>query len=658
MPEPIAPDFFYDVTSVSSPSITSDGARVAFVKETVDRESATTATQIVVADVSSGELRDFTSGPKDSRPWYSPDGTELGFLREDDNEKKQLWIIPAGFGPGGFGEARQITERPGGVDDFQWSPDGSQILFQSIVDPRDEDPDSDKKPLVITQLRYKVDGFGLRGEGRMHLFVVDAAGGEARRLTEGDFDSCGGDWSPDGSKIAFLSARHADREFAARTEAYTIPAGGGEPEIVSGDLYAVGGVAWSPDGEGLVLLGTSSIEEGGSCSVFCQSWLYVIEPDGGMRSITDDSIHPVVEGSYDLSTGNLTWTPDGSIIFTADAMGQSYVCAADVSGATARRLTSGGVRVSSSSATPDGGTAVAAATSFDDLGDIVIYDLSDGSEKRLTEYNAEWLRQHPPARVEKFTYQRDGVELEARLYFPPGFVESGTYPLILDVHGGPHSAFYDAFYPLHQVFAGAGYVVLAINPQGSSTYGRDFACAAHADWGGAPYEELMQGVELIAQRPYIDADRVVMHGSSYGGYMGSWMAGHTNRFRAIVIAAPVTNLISFYGTSDIGVHFTEVELEAGQFDGPDAYEAHLRHSPLTYAENVTTPVLILHGESDDRVPIEQGEQYFTALRRLGKEVEFVRLPDTSHGLFRNPNLRLREEYFRRALAWFERHLAG
>ncbi len=652
MPEPIGPDFFYDVISVSTPSITADSARVAFVKETVDRESAATSSQIVVADVSSGALRDFTHGPKDSRPRWSPDGSELGFLREDDNEKKQLWVIPAGFG-----EARQITEQPGGVSDFRWSPDGSQILFQSIVDPRDEDPDSDKKPLVITQLRYKADGSGLRGEGRSHLFVVVAAGGEARRLTEGDFDSYGGAWSPDGSQIAFLSARHPDREFASRTEAYTIPAGGGKPKMISGDLYAVGGVAWSPDGDGLALLGTQPIDDGGSCSVRCQSWLFVVEPDGGTRRITDDSIYPVVEGFYDHSAGELTWTPEGKIVFAGDAGGQSYICSADLSDGAVSRLTRGGVQITGSSITPDGGRAAAAATSSDDLGDIVIYDLSDGGEKRLTAYNAEWLGQHPPAKVEKFTYERDGVELEARLYFPPGFDEAGSYPLVLDVHGGPHSAFYDAFYPLHQVFAGAGYVVLAINPQGSSTYGRDFACAAHAAWGGTPYEELMQGVELVAERPCIDAERVVMHGSSYGGYMGSWMAGHTDRFRAIVIAAPVTNLVSFYGTSDIGVHFTEVELEAGRFDGPDTHDAWVRQSPLTYAKNVTTPVLILHGESDDRVPIEQGEQYFTALRRLGKEVEFVRLPDTSHGLFRNPNLRLREEYFRHALAWFERHLA-
>ena len=168
MPEPIGPDFFYDAISVSSPSITPDGGRVAFTKETADRESAATATQIVVADVSSGELQDFTAGPKDTRPRWSPDGAELGFLREDDNDKKQLWVIAGGFGPGRFGEARQITEQPGGVDDFRWSPDGSQILFQSIVDPRDVDPDSDKKPLVVTQLRYKADGSGLRGEGRAH----------------------------------------------------------------------------------------------------------------------------------------------------------------------------------------------------------------------------------------------------------------------------------------------------------------------------------------------------------------------------------------------------------------------------------------------------------------------------------------------------------
>ena len=253
-----------------------------------------------------------------------------------------------------------------------------------------------------------------------------------------------------------------------------------------------------PDGEALALLGTQPIDDGGSCSVRCQSWLFVVEPDGGTRRITDDSIYPVVEGFYDHSAGELTWTLEGRIVFAGDAGGQSYICSADLSDGAVSRLTRGGVQITGSSITPDGGRAAAAATSFDDLGDIVIYDLSDGGEKRLTAYNAEWLGQHPPAKVEKFTYERDGVELEARLYFPPGFDEAGSYPLVLDVHGGPHSAFYDAFYPLHQVFAGAGYVVLAINPQGSSTYGRDFACAVHAAWGGDPYEEVLTHGALTA----------------------------------------------------------------------------------------------------------------------------------------------------------------
>ena len=224
---------------------------------------------------------------------------------------------------------------------------------------------------------------------------------------------------------------------------------------------------------------------------------------------------------------------------------------------------------------------------------------------------------------------------------------------VLDIHGGPNSAFYDAFNLPQQVLATAGFVVLAVNPRGSTTYGNAFTMAVLGDWGGEDYQDLMAAVDAVASRPYVDDTRLGVHGYSYGGYMSSWIIGHTSRFKAAVVGAPCIDLPSMYGTSDIGVSFGEVQWRGTRWE---AMAQAVERSPLTYAPAVETPVLLLHGEADLRCPIEQGEQYFVALKRHGKEVEFVRFPDCSHLFLRVGHPKMREEYLRRMLAWFQRYL--
>lgn len=677
----IGPDYFYELVSVSSPDLSCDGSRIAFVRSTVDRESAETSSQIFVEDMTDGSristvggARVFTSGPKDALPRWSPDAANLAFLRGDDRGKSQLWVIPSQMG-----EGVRIADQPSGITDFWWSPDSARIAFQAVVDPRNADSNGSLQPITVTRLRYKADGIGLRGDSRVHLFVVNVATRESAQITSGEFDNYAAAWSPDGARVAFISSRHEQRDTEARTEAYVVGVDGGVPESWSDGLYAVGGITWSPDGNRLAVIGTPALAEGGGCSLTCQSWIYILEPNERPRRITDDSIAPESGAIANWSGGKLRWPEGDEIVFQGEARGQSYICAARVDGRGVRRLTSGGAQISDWGADRAARSAVVASVGPASASDIASIDLATGEETRLTAYNDEWFAQHPPASLEKFTFERSGMEIEARLWFPPDFDPSSRYPLVLDVHGGPHSVFFDAFYALHQLPASAGYVVLAINPRGSGTYGLDFATAVHGDWAGEPFEDLMHGLDLVMKRPYIDETRVVMHGSSYGGYMGAWIAAHTDRFKAIVIAAPVTSLPSLYGTSDIGVHFSEIQLRGGLWDDPSTlrrssprwrgkeagqtgsgrgFEEYVRQSPLTYAPNVSTPVLILHGEDDARVPIEQGEQFFVALKRLGKEVEFVRLPGSYHGLMRNPDLRMRTAYFERVLGWFEKHLTG
>jgi dipeptidyl aminopeptidase/acylaminoacyl peptidase len=290
----------------------------------------------------------------------------------------------------------------------------------------------------------------------------------------------------------------------------------------------------------------------------------------------------------------------------------------------------------------------------DSVGDLQLVDLAEGTTRRLTHENAEYFAEHPPARIEKFAFERAGHEIECRLWLPPDFSAERKYPLVVDIHGGPHGVFYDAFNPVQQILATSGYLVLGVNPRGSSTYGLEFVKAVLRDWGGEDYRDILAAVDEVCKRPYVDAERLGVHGYSYGGYMTAWIVGQTSRFKAAVVGAPCIDLLSFWGTSDIGVPFGETQWGGTRFEN---FEEYVKRSPITYAPNVKTPVLLLHGEEDHRCPIEQSEQYFVALKRFGKEVEFVRFPGCSHLFLRVGHPKLREEYLRRVKEWFDRYLA-
>ena len=277
-------------------------------------------------------------------------------------------------------------------------------------------------------------------------------------------------------------------------------------------------------------------------------------------------------------------------------------------------------------------------------------DLLAGSSELSVDPNTAYLEGNPAPSLEKFSIERAGFDVEARLWFPPGFDPSSQYPLVLDVHGGPNGAFYDSFVPWQQALATSGYLVLAVNPRGSSTYGNAYMRAVLDDWGGEDYVDLMAALDHVCQRDYVDTQRLGIHGYSYGGYMTGWAIGHTGRFGAAVIGAPCTNLYTMYGTSDIGVSFGEPQWGGSVMETPEKL---LARSPITYAKNVTAPTLLLHGEADARCPVAQSEEYFVALKRLGKTVEFVRFPNSNHAFPRTGHPRMREEYLSRLLAWFE-----
>ena len=665
MTEKITPDLVYKLKSVGDPALSPNGVLVAYTLGWVDGDSLGSRSRVMLMNTNSGASHEFTQGNKDSAPEFSPDGRNLAFLRSDDGKPAQVWVMAVGGG-----EARQLTHLAKGVFDYVWSPDGNSLAICADVDPEGvnaDDSDGLPQVMVVHRVRYRYDSLGWRGDSHFHLFVLDLESLEVRQVTDGDWDDLGPVWSPDGSKLAFMSGRRDDRDFLALSEAYTVSVDGSDVTLVSEGLYSVGAVVWSPDGQQLAVVGSDAPEG----MVLWQGWLYVLEAGKAPRKLTDDAIRPFLGFPPVTRPASIYWTASSQIMFLGEANGESFLYQTSPEdgknydgkndeGGKTEILWGGDCLATGLTIDQSVDQAVVIVTAPDSPGDLHQIDLAIGGSIKLSDHNGSYMAGHTAAELEKFWIMRPGfepgprVEVECRLYFPPDFDEDKSYPLVLDIHGGPNGAFYDSFVPAQQVLASAGYLVLAVNPRGSSTYGTDFLMAVLGDWGGEDFNDLMAAVDQVLKRPYVDQNRLGVHGYSYGGYMTSWTVGHTNRFKAAVVGAPCTNLHSMYGTSDIGISFGEAQWGGSIADAADKM---LERSPLTYAANVDTPVLLMHGDADARCPISQSEEYFTALKRLDKEVEFVRFPGCSHQFPRLGHPKLREEYLARTLGWFNRFLA-
>ncbi len=689
MTEPIGPDLFRHLKSVGDPAVSPDGGRCAYVLSWIDEETSEPRARIyqAVLDFDGAELspRPFTQGNNDGHPRYSPDGTTLAFLRagsKDGDSTRQVWLMPATGG-----EAAQLTKLLGGVREFAWSPDSTRLALVSDVEPTERPREPDQPAArEVHRIRYRHDAIGWRGDSHFHLFIVDVATSEPCQLTSGDWDDMAPAWSPDGRRIAFISGRSHGRDVTATNEVYVLDVADGavtdaeppEPDLWSQGLADAAAVSWSPDGKRLLAVGGT----GDGLMVLWQAYLYVLEPGRPPQQITNDSLRPCLGYPGIYPPLELRWLPGdgdgGRVVFLGDSHGETRIYDAAVAscgGSVPEALTGGGELLSGFAMDDRARRLVVTGSDPASPSDAYVMDIVGKSDepkrRRITAHNDPWLSQHVPAPMEKFLLEREDWDIECRLYHPPNFDPTQRYPLVLEIHGGPNGAFYDSFVPWHQVLAGAGYLTLAVNPRGSSTYGEEFVDAVLGDWGGDDYRDLMAAVDLVCQRDYVDTDRLGVHGYSYGGYMTTWMIGHTDRFRAAVAGAPCIDLWTMYGTSDIATSFGEtqwaIRLAGGMpvsrpfvselAEGVDTLAFRLlQRSPIKFAPQVETPVLLLHGESDARCPIGQSEQYFQVMKRLDKEVEMVRFPGCGHGFLRTGHVALRQEYLERMLDWFQRWL--
>jgi len=649
---PIDPSIVIDLDSVAEAAISPDGRTVAYVRGSVDGDSLRRSSHLETVAFEGGSARRLTTGPLDSRPTWSPDGAQLAFLRshrKDDGgaTPPQVWVMPSGGGG-----ARQLTDLAGPVRSIVWLPDSSAVIAAADVDPDAPDADDDDsipRAKRVNRIYYRADGLGWRGDTHRQLFRVDARSAVAKQLTRADHDCYSPTPSPDGSSIAFASSdRSAQRErkTPGKLELCVMLSNGGAVKRVVRDLSGLGPIAWSPDG------GRLAYVSGGQEYAYSQSYVWAVGLDGGEpKAITDNSIQPTGANIPLADPPAMHWGAR-RITFQAERHGSSGIYSATPSGSSVEPVRAPEELGAGLSLSADGGRAAVLSSTLDRPNEVTTVDLG-GGEHAATAVSASYLDDRDVAKTERFTFKRGGLEIECWLTFPTGFDRKKKYPLVLEVHGGPNGFFGNGWMPLHQMLASAGYLVLYINPRGSSTYGQDFVSAVFEDWGGEDYLDQMGAIDRILRRSYVDESRLAIHGYSYGGFMTSWTVGHTDRFKSAIVAAPVTNLVSMYGQTDIAVQFGEQ-----QWGGTphDAFDAYVEHSPITYAPAVKTPVLLLHGEADIRCPISQSEEYYTALKRAGKQVEFVRFPGGFHGFVRGGHPAMVRSYHEHVLDWFERTL--
>jgi dipeptidyl aminopeptidase/acylaminoacyl peptidase len=641
------PEDVYELTGALDPRLRPGGEQVAYVVWSIDEEANEYRQRIWLAAVDgSSPPRPFTAGPKDNQPRWSPDGTQLAFTAARGEKKpRQLYVMPADGG-----EPRRLTELKEDVTTPVWSPDGTRIAFAARVrdEAYEEEDDKKRRPRRFTRLQFKLDNVGWTGDRRSHIFVVAADGSsDPVQLTDGDFEDGAPFWSPDGSRIAFTSARSDDWDVEVESDIYVVPADGGEPaRLTDGDgRYQLG--TFSPDGSQLA----AQWMPGGWDFPHNLDIVVVAARDGSGRRVLTSSLDRTCAPYPELREP--IWDGD-AIVFSAEDRGDVHVyrVAGDGSGEPQRIV--GGERVVTGYDVAGGRVAYTATTS-PGLNELWV------DERQLTDIGTAFAEGRTLVAPERFTAtSADGSEVDAWIVRPAGLEAGQRYPVVLNIHGGPFTQYGNGFFDEFQVYAGAGYAVVYSNPRGSSGREDDWGRAIRGPgegigpgWGTVDYEDLMAVTDAALERfDFCDPERVGVMGGSYGGYMTSWIVSHTNRFKAACSERAVNNMVSMYGSSDIGWVFKGYH---GEFVH-DAVDTYLAMSPWTYAKQIETPLLILHSENDLRCNIEQAEQLFTTLRLLKRDVELVRFPAEGHELTRSGNPAHRVMRFELLLEFFDRHL--
>ncbi|PWW45058.1 MULTISPECIES: S9 family peptidase [Paenibacillus] len=660
----ITSEDLFQITWVNDPTPSPQGGQLVYVSRKTNEARDGYSSHLRLLNLENQKDRPFTSGDKDHAPVWSPDSSQLAFLREHEG-KTQVWLIASDGG-----EAQQVSHLKHGVSSLLWSPDGLNLLVKSSVDmsEKDEDETEDiekKRPqeLVVDRIRMKSDSGGLWNGRRTHLFRVPTEGGEAIPVTTGHYDVGDYAWSPDGESIAWIAQFPEEGEqhndYTLTNHVYRAKTDGSDVQQLTPEGYSFSRLTYAPDGQSLALL--ASDRSYGNATLVK---LYTLPISGGKPTCLSKDWD--VQINHSLVGDMRSHLTNTGPVFSRD--GLSILCLATIEGSVriARFARDGShaeyilqdEKEFYQFAELENGQIVAAVADVLRPGDLFLYTQPDevGKEPiQLTQSNPQLDEEIQLSTPETFWFDSsDGLRLQGWMLKPAGMVEGVKVPTILEIHGGPHMMYGFTFMHEFQILAAQGYAVVYINPRGGLGYGQQFVNACRGDYGGGDYRDLMEAMDYaLSQYSFIDESRLGVTGGSYGGFMTNWIVGHTDRFKAAVTQRSISNWLSFYGVSDIGFFFTEDQIGGNAWDDTEKL---WKHSPLAYVGNINTPLLILHGEQDLRCPIEQAEQLYVALKRRRQTTRFVRFPRANHELSRGGHPHLRVRRLEHIAGWFNEHL--
>lgn len=676
---------------IADPQVSPDGSRIAFVRVTVNEKKDNYNTAIWFVTPATGETRQLTNGTRDSTPRWSPDGKYLVFVRSPERdgrpEPPQLFMLSMAGG-----ESFQFTSLPRGAANPQWSPDGRSIAFMNSATPDElakaapkstaspspspavngtqkpeETHESDVR--VITRAVYRLNGAGyLDPKHPQHIWIVTApkTGDEKvtpKQLTSGRYNDGTITWAKDSSQIYFVS-NHNDEPYyeLPSTDIYFVSVNGGQPIRLTSFDMGSGALSLSPDGKKFAFY--ASVTKPVHSYTEPDLWVMDIAPNAQPRNLTRNFGFDVGSGVGGDNTaprgggGNPPiWSADGSRIFAVIAkQGKANVGAFDASTGLETDITSGNQAVESLRAVPDASKFALLISTPTRIGDLFWLDSPSGTPKQITHLNDDLFSKLNLTEPEEIWYTSfDGKKVQAWIQKPPGFDQNKKYPLILNIHGGPHAAYGFIFDHEFQWMAAKGYVVLYPNPRGSTSYGQEFGNIIQYHYPGDDYKDLMAGVDDLLKRGYIDEKKLGVTGGSGGGLLTNWTIGQTTRFAAAVSQRDIASWSDWWYSADFTL-FQPSWFKAPPFEDPEDYRA---RSPITYISKVQTPLMLILGEADYRTPPGAGgEEMFRALKYRKVPTVMVRFPNESHELSRSGQPWHRIERLQHIVGWFDKWLMG
>lgn len=657
------------VKGVADPQVSPDGKLVAYVVSEIDKAAGKSNSSLWIVPVAGGEPRQLTTTPGvNNHPRWSPDGKTIAFVSSRSGSA-QVWLLSLDGG-----EPRQLTRLPIDVDGPVWSPQGDRLAFAASVYPGktpDETAAKDKEKEASKSKARVFDHLMIRhwsawDEGkRSHIFVCDARTGEAKDLTPGlDANAPPGPfggsneyaWSPDGKEIAFTAEPLKEHPWSTNSDIWTVsPDGGPAKNITEGHKGADAQPTYSPDGQWLAFVRQDR------AGFEADLWVLTAyhRAKKATTPLTKDLDRPVQ--SFQWGGPTTLWAtiddkgtePIVRIDFSSQSVTAHDSVIASVAPEIPRVVSGGAVTAFSISRGESPGVLAFVRSQATQPAEVFASPISGGDPKRLTRHNDALLSSLDVSKAEPFSFKgADGDEVSGWLVKPPGFDASKKYPVVFLIHGGPQGAWHDDWHARwnYQMFASPGFAVVAINPRGSTGYGQKFTDQISQDWTGRVYDDLMKGLDFtLTTYPFLDGERVAAAGGSYGGFMVNWIAGHTDRFKALISHAGVFDLTSKYGQTE-ELWFPEWEFGGPPWENPKHYR---EKSPSSYVQNFKTPTLVTHGALDFRVYDAQGFGMFTSLQRKGVPSRLVWFPDEGHWILKPAN---RVLWWNEMLGWLKTYL--